>query len=130
MLICKNFNNWLKSFFQLCFDKHLITYGIADYKSHETVSVSVKMAMLKFCIQNRITQKRHMTYGHQPQMNNWNKTSRHKLLIPCKQFLCYVWHNYRGFTSTLLSFMEDGGLRGPSTPMFRCGPDHATCRTL
>ena len=35
-------------------------------------------------------------------MKRWNKTPRHKLLMPCKPFLCYIWHIWSQYLNIVM----------------------------
>ena len=84
-----------------------------DDNSHEDVFVSDKILIFFYTKPNYA--RRHVASGLHPQMKNRNKTRRHKLLMPRKQCLCYIWHSWKPYLN-IKKFHERGLTSKSSAP--------------
>ena len=48
----------------------------------------------------------HVASRFQTQLKSWNKTRRHKLLMPYKPCVCWIWHSQRLYVNINASDME------------------------
>ena len=71
--------------------------------------------MFNFGKRNQITQTWKIASGLKLQKKCWNKTRRHKLRMPCKPSLCYIWPSC-GLYLKVISFHEIGVVTEPSAP--------------